>query len=157
MLKQSFPTSSDIRLIKFILPGNFNHVYCYYLNSEITLCIIRDGTIYWYITVLWYIKTVIQYQYKFKSHHYIEYCDILTYWYQYIQYCIHICDWIWEKLASTHIYKYIDIQFWNIKYNISWECKELLVCLSLWIHSYTMSFSWSTLQRTASWIACHFR
>jgi len=54
---------------------------------------------------------------------------------------------IWEKPVSTHIYKYVEIQFWNIKYNISWECKELLVCLSPLIHSYTMSFSWQTLKR----------
>jgi len=67
------------------------------------------------------------------------------------------CDWVWEKPASIHIYKYIEIQFWNIKYNISWECKELLVCLSPLIYSYTMAFSWPTLQRTASWNVCHFR
>jgi len=36
----------------------------------------------------------------------------------------YMCDWIWEKLASTHIYKYVEIQFWNIKYKISWEGKE---------------------------------
>ena len=73
------------------------------------------------------------------------------------------CFWkqvyLWLDLRKAgfhiHIYKYVEIQFWNIKYNISWECKELLVCLSPLIHSYTMS--WPTLQKTASWIACHFR
>jgi len=69
----------------------------------------------------------------------------------------YVCDWIWEKPASTHIYKYVEIQFWNIKYNISWEYKELLVCFSSLIHSYAMSFSWLTLQKATSWTACHFR
>ena len=26
----------------------------------------------------------------------------------------YICNWIWEKPASIHIYKYVEIQFWNI-------------------------------------------
>jgi len=41
------------------------------------------------------------------------YDDLLLYWGVMI-----ICDWIWEKPASMHIYKYVEIQFWNIKYNI---------------------------------------
>jgi len=68
-----------------------------------------------------------------------------------------ICDCLSENVPSSHDYKYLEIPIWNIQLNISQECKEVLTRISSLIFSYTISFSWQTLQRTASWIAHHFR
>ena len=66
--------------------------------------------------------------------------------------------WLSErKQPSLHNYKYLEIPIWNIQLNISQEGKEVLAWISPLIYSCTLSFSWQTLQRTASWIAHHFR
>ena len=67
------------------------------------------------------------------------------------------CDCLSENRPSSHNYKYLEIPIWNIQLNISWEGEEVLTRISPLIYSYTISFSWQTLQRTASWIARHFR
>jgi len=46
----------------------------------------------------------------------------------------------------------------NLKYSIKYiSRRQGGVCLSPLIYSYTIFFSWSTLQRAASWIARRFR
>jgi len=67
------------------------------------------------------------------------------------------CDCLSKNVPSLHNYKYLEIPIWNIQLNISWEGKEVLTRVSPLIYSYTISFSWQTLQRIASWIAHHFR
>jgi len=39
-----------------------------------------------------------------------------------------VCDWIWEKPTSTHIYMNV-IQFWNIEYNISILRRQGAACV----------------------------
>jgi len=94
----------------------------------------RDGTIYWYITILWwYIKTVIQYWYKFKSHRYIEYPDISMYQYQYIQYCIHIYTVFIGWYALLWI-NYCTLQLSGLQLNNFREQKKVtFVCQNLLI------------------------
>ena len=70
---------------------------------------------------------------------------------------INICDCICEKGSYTRIYKYLEIQIWNIKLIISGEGIKLLTCISPRICSHTRSFSWSTAEWIVSWIARHFR
>jgi len=92
-----------------LLLGNF----CYKVATNLSLPCCRDGIIHWYIAISWYIKTVIQYRYKFKSHQYIKYRDVSTYQYQYIQYCIHIYCIHWLMLGSELIIIYYSYQLYN--------------------------------------------
>ena len=67
---------------------------------------------------------------------------------------------MWLDLCEgsyTCNYNYLEIQFWNIKFNISWEWTKLLACLLHKSISYSRQFTVSTVHWIANWIACHFR
>ena len=48
-----------------------------------------------------------------------------------------ICNWICEKGSYMCNYKYLEIQFWNIQFNISREWLELPARVSPQIYSYS--------------------
>ena len=53
------------------------------------------------------------------------------------EYMLFICDCICKKGSYTHNYKYLEIQFWNIQFNISRESLELAARVSPQIYSYS--------------------
>ena len=71
------------------------------------------------------------------------------------QYTIKLCDWICKKESYTHNFKYLEIYFWNIQFNISREWLELSACVSSQIYSYSRQFTVSVVHWIASWIAQH--
>ena len=49
---------------------------------------------------------------------------------------MHICDWIWENLASMHNYKYLEILILIIWSIITQEGKQMLAWNLPWFYSY---------------------
>ena len=73
---------------------------------------------------------------------------------------IYACDVIvagFAKRSYTCNYKYLEIQFWNIQFNISQEWLEFPAHVSPQIYGYSKYFTVSTVHRIASWISHYFR
>jgi len=87
-----------------------------------------------YIAISWYIKIMIQYRYKFKSHQCIKYRDISMYQYQYIQYCIH--NILYSLADALFWINYCALQLSALQLNNFREQKKVMsICQNLLIHT----------------------